>query len=322
MPSNYVLTPAAVRKVRRLLAHPSGNTGATLRSATISPDEFPPPFAVRWSASETSGGTWTIWLPDRAKLVAYGDAYVATITGVAACQNLPTGYYTVAALSASSTSVYLNVTITDATGSAAAELSDAAGTASSGETVYSILVATMATDANTGAKLVKQFVDSAVLIGKGGEAVEPDNLSTELAPSNDLGTEGKLQIKYWDDPESGGAGSGATSLAEYIEDPAGGSPSQALDDVLLVARDSGLIPSTRYIPVGKLAKVIRATDNALKVVTAVEWLQGNGPVGHEYSIRVSKQKIIIANGELTLDAVKEYSYIDTVAHSAVYPNGN
>ena len=146
--------------------------------------------------------------------------------------------------------------------------------------------------------------------------ITPDGYSTEIAPAGE-DSAGKLQIKDWGDQSTYPSGSDTTLADMLTRDP----PSQPdAHPLMLLARDGGLLPSTCYIPIGNLT--LRRVDSALKVVTAVEWLQGNGPAGHEYSIRVAKQKITIANGELTLDAVKEYSYIDTVAHSAVYPNGN
>jgi hypothetical protein len=44
----YVLTDAAVRKLRGVLAPRSGNTGAGGAATPVSPDDFPPPFTVRW----------------------------------------------------------------------------------------------------------------------------------------------------------------------------------------------------------------------------------------------------------------------------------
>jgi hypothetical protein len=295
--SNYVLTPAAVRKLRGILSHPSGNTGATLRPASISLDEFPPPFAVRWSASETSGGTWLIWLPDRAKLVSYDGSYISTIIGVTAAQNFPAGYYTVTALSASSTSVYLNVTVTDSTGAATAELSDTAGTASSGETVYSVLIATMATDANTGAKLVKQFVASAIVLGGGGgETVTPDDISTEFIPppaegQSPTGNEGKLQIKGWDKglPRY-------YSIAQLIN----GSSSTDLRwnrvpiRLYQAAGDTpagGLV----YADIGTLEQLLGSTvaKSSQKILTGLSWDATN------HKLVISSATVNIANGVIT-----------------------
>jgi hypothetical protein len=170
--SNFVLTPNAVAKLRRAIAPRSGNTGAAAASGRpIDPDKFPPPFTVRWSASANDGaGAWVIWLPDKAQLVMLKDAYI-TPTGVTAEQALPTGWYTIDDAAASSTEVYLNITIPE-TGTASAEISTTQGQSTTGETMMSILVAEMETDAETGAKRVKQYVDSAALVGsvKDGES--------------------------------------------------------------------------------------------------------------------------------------------------------
>lgn len=188
--SNFVLTPNAVAKIRRAIAPRSGNTGAIAATGLpIDPDKFPPPFTVRWSASADSGaGAWVIWLPDVAQLVMLKDEYI-TPTGVTAEQALPTGWYTIDDATASSTEVYLNITIPE-TGTASAEISTAQGQSTTGETVMSILVAEMDVDAQTGAKRVKQYVDSAALVGsvKDGESGADAGIyitQEPIAPSTD-----------------------------------------------------------------------------------------------------------------------------------------
>ena len=198
---NYVLTENAVGKIRRAIAPRAGNTGAVgANGRPIDPDMFPAPFTVRWSASANNGaGAWVIWLPDVAQLVMLKDAYI-TPTGVTAEQALPAGWYTIDDAAASSTEVYLNITIPE-TGTASAEIATAQGQSTTGETVMSILVAEMDVDATTRAKRVKQYVDSAVVRGgEGGGSVVPDDVSTEFIPDPPAGTqpdgdEGELQIK-------------------------------------------------------------------------------------------------------------------------------
>lgn len=199
--SGYALSPKAVRTLKRIVRGNSNATGATYSPASISVDDFPPPFTVRWSASENNGnGKWSIWLPDRAKLVMYSGAFVSTISGVTAATALPTGWYTIDDAQANSTTAYLVITVTDSTGVATAEISTSVGQSVTGTTVYNILVASMSTDANTGAKMVKPFVDSVVTLGVGGGGdVTPDDVSTEFitTPSGQTpgADEGKLQIK-------------------------------------------------------------------------------------------------------------------------------
>ena len=167
---DYVLTGKAARGLAALLRGRRGNTGGGGTAyATISPDAFALPFAVRWSATENN---WVVWLPDPAALV-YVDSDPVTITGATAAQNLAAGWYTVSGVSASSTAIYLNITIPDAgqTGvTTTAELSASPASSSTGNKVYSLTVATLATDATTGAKSVKQSLTSAVVIGGGGGA--------------------------------------------------------------------------------------------------------------------------------------------------------
>lgn len=247
---NFVLTPNAVEKLRRAIAPRSGNTGAVAATGLpIDPDKFPPPFTVRWSASAASGaGAWVIWLPDVAQLVMLKDAYI-TPTGVTAEQALPVGWYTIDDAAASSTEVYLNVTIPE-TGTASAEISTAQGQSTTGETVMSILVAEMETDAETGAKRVKQYVDSAVVLGGegGGAPVVPDDVSTEFIPEPDegeepTGDEGKLQIFDFNSDES----DSPEGLAErlHADTKTGDIKIQSGTNIMLLARRDGKMV---YIP--------------------------------------------------------------------------
>jgi hypothetical protein len=226
--SNFVLTPNAVAKLRRAIAPRSGNTGAAAASGRpIDPDKFPPPFTVRWSSSANDGaGAWLIWLPSEGEsplpdeLVIY-DGEEVTIDGVTAADNLPAGWYTIDDADGQSEEVYLVITVTDSTGAAEAELSETEGQATTGETVYNIKVAAMATDAETGARSVKQYVDSVVTFGGGGDAVAPDDVSTDFIPDPPAGQqpdgdEGKLQIKGF----KSGAPTSQNNLAEYLQEVA------------------------------------------------------------------------------------------------------
>jgi hypothetical protein len=248
--SNFVLTPNAVAKLRRAIAPRSGNTGAAAASGRpIDPDKFPPPFTVRWSASANDGaGAWLIWLPDLGNLVALGDAYISTIGGVTAADNLPAGWYTIDAADGQSEEVYLVVTVTDSTGAAEAELSETEGQATTGETVYNVKVAAMATDAETGARSVKQYVDSVVTFGGGGDTVTPDDVSTEFIPDPEegeesTGDEGKLQIFDFNSDES----DSPEGLAErlHADTKTGDIKIQSGTNIMLLARRDGKMV---YIP--------------------------------------------------------------------------
>lgn len=251
--SNFVLTPNAVAKLRRAIAPRSGNTGAVAANGRpVDPDNFPLPFTVRWSASADSGaGAWLIWLPDLGSLVAFDDAYISTIGGVTAAANLPAGWYTIDDADGQSEEVYLVITVTDSTGAAEAELSETEGQATTGETVYNIKVAAMATDATTGAKSVKQFVDSVVTLGAGGDTVTPDDVSTEFVPDPPSGTtpdgdEGKLQIKGF----KSGAPATVGNLADYLQ----GGAALPQDGIFLVARvpQTGGGVALAYMPVSQI----------------------------------------------------------------------
>ena len=250
--SNFVLTPNAVAKLRRAIAPRSGNTGAVAASGRpIDPDKFPPPFTVRWSASAASGaGAWVIWLPDRSKLAMYSGVFVSSIGGVTAAQNLASGWYTVDDASANSTAIYLIVTITESTGAATAQLSANPGQATTGTQVINILVATMSVDANTGAKRVKQLVDSVVTLGGDGGGVTPDDVSTEFIPDPPSGTspdgdEGKLQIKGF----KTGTPADTNTIAEYLMGTA-----QIGGSIWLLVRGQGTggDPILGYIPLDAL----------------------------------------------------------------------
>lgn len=135
----------------------------------VSVDDFIPPFTVRWSASVAdAAGAWVIWLPGPAQLVMFNGTYL-DIGGITAAQALPAGWYTIDGVGASRDKVWLVINVTKSDSgeivSVGAELSATERQAATGETVYNIVVAEMITDEATGAKRVKQFVDSAVILG-------------------------------------------------------------------------------------------------------------------------------------------------------------
>ena len=165
----YVLSERAARALIPLIRGKAASTSPGYAPAAVSLDAFPAPFTVRWSQSEDNGsGAWVIWLPDIAKVVAFASTYI-TPSGVAAASELPAGWYTMSEVDANATAVYCAVTVTTSTGAATATITGTPATASTGQEVYNILVATMSTAATTGAKLVKQFVTSAITLGGAGD---------------------------------------------------------------------------------------------------------------------------------------------------------
>ena len=51
---DYVLSDKAVRRLIPIVRGVSGGTGTTYPQAAVSPDAFPPPYTVRWSAAANS----------------------------------------------------------------------------------------------------------------------------------------------------------------------------------------------------------------------------------------------------------------------------
>lgn len=168
--ANYVLSERAARALIPLIRGKAASSSPGYAPAAVSLDAFPAPFTVRWSQSEDNGsGAWVIWLPDLAKLVQLDGVYL-TLTGVTAATKLPTGWYTINDDDGEATEVYCNVHKPTGSGSPSANISVDADTATTGESVIPVLVARMTTS-TAGAKLVKQFVDSALILAGGGGGV-------------------------------------------------------------------------------------------------------------------------------------------------------
>ena len=294
----YVLTESAVRKLRGVLAPQSGNTGAGGAAASVSPDDFPPPFTVRWSQRQANkSGNWVVWLPDRAKLVIYSGAFVSTIGSVTAATGLPSGWYTINDADANSTAIYLVVTIVAATGIITAELSDTAGQAVTGTQVINVLVATMSVAANSGAKRTKQFVESVVTLGSGGGggSVTLDDISLDWN-SND-----EAQIKDWDT----GTPASSTTIAQDIN--AGNTTAQGT----VVERTAGGV--LQYKKPGTLAQLLDSTVNksSQKILTGLAWNITT------HKLVISSANITVANGVITSWTDNNDENIDTTPISDI-----
>lgn len=142
------------------------------------PENKPLPFEVRWDSSLDSGsGAWKIYLPDVESLCLVKEDY-EEITGVTPIQDASgndTPWYTIDDLTSSGTEdVWLVVTVPDegTTGTVTAELLSDEGQASTGEKVYNVHIAALeavaATSSTPAEHNVRQYVDSAVIIGGGG----------------------------------------------------------------------------------------------------------------------------------------------------------
>ena len=223
----------------------------------ISP-RAPLPFEIRWAQSENNNqGAWVIWLPDIAQLVMLKDAYI-TPTGVTAAQVLPGGWYTIDDVDENSTSAYLVVTIPD-TGSASALFSSTEGQATTGETVLNIAIAEMATDTDTGARRVKQYVDSAIMAGNakdgspGADGADAGLSITQepVAPSTDHpggGVEITLQ------PLQGGQAHGQPTVVTLWNGSGGGGGGTDLSDTPAL----DVVPSTGNASAGVAATASRS----------------------------------------------------------------
>ena len=193
----YVISQKAARALTRLVRGSSDATAPTYSPAAISPDVFPPPFTVRWSQSEKSGqGAWVIWLPYMplsaggtpayGPLLIVGNKYVDFLQGTAAlspAQTLPTGWF-VLRNNAEGGAVYMNIlvpTFWSAAGYVTAAILTTPDSTPAGQDDYlhfSVLIATMTTDEDTGAKQVRQAVDSTIIVegpifGPNGEGIWP-----------------------------------------------------------------------------------------------------------------------------------------------------
>lgn len=248
---------------RQLLKGPNytistGPNGTYLKLELPQKQTFPReplPYEVRWAQSENEGeGAWVIWLPDAAKLLSYDGEYV-TLDGITASQTLPDGWYTIDDLDGESEGVYLIVEKDTPSGgdsgetpTISAKLSGSDGEGESeGEKVVALLVAEIETNSDTGAKRVKQYVDSAVTLGA-SDAVSPDDISIETIPPQEegeepTGDEGKLQIFDFDSNES----DSPEGLAERLraDTETGDIKVQSGTNIMLLARRDGKIV---YIP--------------------------------------------------------------------------
>lgn len=287
--SNYVLTPQAVRKLRGALAATPGNSGAAGAPSPVNIDDFPPPFTVRWSASaRNKRGAWVIWLPDASSLVYVGNAYVSQITNIVAEVALPAGWYRMSPVSATTTAVWLIVRTYTLTGAVQVYLGAYPGQPQTGYTIASLLVATMETDAQTGAKRVKQYVDSAVVLGgEGGGAVALDDVST------DFNGDSEVQIKDWDT----GTPASSTTIAQDIKDGGGYGT--------LVERDSS--GELKYKSCGTLEQLLGSTvsRSSQKILTGLRWDTSS------YRLVISSANITVANGVITSWTDNNDENIDT-----------
>ena len=286
---NYLLSEKSAAFLRSL-QNPrgySGETEPTRRTVTIhgEEDDFPPPFTVRWAQSENGGsGAWVIWLPDPARLLFYDEEW-RTINQITAAQTMPAGWFTMNSIRAQDRTVYLSVRDTRREGSTGGLVeanivrTDTQG-GSGGDYFYCGKVAVMEVDSDTGARRVKQLINSAVEIAKngtgGGGTVTLDDTST------DWNSNTKVQIKDWDT----GRPASSTTIAQDINSP----PS---NPSALVERDYN--GALKYKEIGTLAQLLGSTVtfSGKTILTGWNW----DTTTHE--IKISTAVISVANGVIT-----------------------
>lgn len=183
MAKSYVIGERGVVALRNLLRKGEA-TGTTYGPNAVAQDTYAAPFTVRWSQSQNDGdGCWIIWLPVYGnnagdKLLLVGNQYVDILEGtgeLTAATGYPTGWYQLAN-NATGGAVYLTVLrpLSGASSSrVVASIVTAPVNGGGGESEgyyhrYNILIAEMATEANTGFKRVKQYIDSTIQIGDYG----------------------------------------------------------------------------------------------------------------------------------------------------------
>lgn len=279
---NYVLTPTAVRKLRRAIAPTPGNTGAGGAPTTIHPDDFPPPFTVRWAQSENNGeGAWVIWLtgPAANPLVIVGRTKKAISDGITAAQTLPAGWFTMDDVDEDENQVWLSVGVAKPGQTAPDQvmISNRGRVDDTTRYWYSVQIARMKKDATTGARRVVQIVDSLVSFSSdagSGTAVELDNIST------DFNENGEVEILNWED----GTPASSTTIAQDINNP----PS---NPSALVERDPN--GALKYKGLGTLAQLTGSyvTGEVTKtVVTNIEWNATN------HTLDITKATVVIKDG--------------------------
>lgn len=164
--SKYVLGESAARKLREIFASPDGlsRRAADAGGARLTlEDGFAPPFTVQWAASLARGessegagdqtsGEWIIWLPPGDLLIIDGEADDITADLDPAEGDYPEGWFKLGDNldRDEGGALYLDPSsggFTDTPGSKTIKICDAA------------------VDADTGARTVKQYVTSAIILG-------------------------------------------------------------------------------------------------------------------------------------------------------------
>jgi hypothetical protein len=298
--SNYVLTPQAVRKLRGALAANPGNTGASGAPSPVNIDDYPPPFTVRWSASERGGlGSWCIWLPDASHLVRYGSQYLTIDTqySLVPATKLPSGWFTSTGIpQTGNATVWLNVTQTTVGGIFVYVAPTPASPSQTVTVIATIKIADMLVDAATGARRVQQCVDSLVTLGgEGGGSVALDDTSTDWNTGN------QVQVKDWDT----GTPASSTTIAQDIHN--GNTTAQGA----VVERTTG--GALQYKKPGTLAQLLGSSVTFSNKTILTGW--GWNTTTHK--IEISTAVISVANGVITSWIDQQVQTIDTTPITSI-----
>ena len=236
--------------------------GAPQRKET----DRPLPFEVRYDATLDDGaGGWKIFLPTE-HLVQYDGTYLDPIGGVTAILDAngdATGWYSFDELTLQDSHVWLVVTQSGTSFSASFE--SAQVTAAEENVCIAELGYTAATASAPATISINQSaVGALVITSERGDALEPDDVSTNLIPDPPSGTqpdgdEGKLQVKDW---KAGTPVSSYTVAQDIARDNADGNN-------VVVRNSSGTL---EYKPIGTLAQLTgSAVTGAKTVLTGLRW---------------------------------------------------
>ena len=275
----YVISPKAARALTRLVRGSSDATAPTYKPAAISPDDFPPPFTVRWAQSENNrSGAWVIWLNSGSThgLVLVDGALKAITHGITAATELPAGWFTMDEVAPLVTRVWLCYGKPKGTAPEVLRITNS-GLIEDVNYVYtSVCVATMSINTATGERRVRQRVRSVVtLTSGGGGSVTLDDVST------DYNDDAEVQIKDWDT----GTPASTTTIAQDIHD--GNTTAQG---TVVERTTSGEL---KYKKPGTLAQLTGSylTGSQTKtVVTNVEWNATN------HTLDITKAMVTIKDG--------------------------
>lgn len=175
---NYVLSETAVAKLKHAITPRLGDSSAPNSSpAAVSTDMFPAPFTVRWAFSTAEGaviGDWLIYIPST-NAVSLNGAVVSNYYTLPAAGGLyPAGWYKLRISNSTgsyisrteSDALYMNVYVPlDTTQPAYYRLNNHVETGDSSRfIIIPILICSTVIDSTTGARRVKQYVSSSIVL--------------------------------------------------------------------------------------------------------------------------------------------------------------